>query len=427
MAWDASQYLGKGWAWTHYCAPEFLFKFQGFTWLEPLPEVGMFAVYAGMFVAGALIALGAYYRAAITFFFLAHTYAFLLSASQYLNHAYLISLIAFLLIWMPANRCLSVDAWRKPELRAKPTPRWARATLQGQVAVVYVFGAIAKLNPDWLAGVPIGQWLQHSAERNPLIGDLVAAPEVVPLVLWGGILFDLLIVPALVWRRTRVLAVLVSLGFHVSNSVLFEIGVFPWMMLGATTLFFAADWPRKVPGLRALFDEWEPPPTASGAPSRWLWLPLALWFAVQVGLPLRHHVYPGDVAWTEEGHPFAWRMKLRSKRGRATFRVRDPETGHEWRVYPEDELQPRQAHKMAGRPDLILQYAHHLAELEGERLGHPVEVRADAFVSLNYRPPQRFIDPEVDLTTRELSLRAYDWILPFTWTPAPSVLDHANE
>jgi vitamin K-dependent gamma-carboxylase len=421
MAWDASQYISKGWAWTLYCKPDFLFKYYGFEWVTPLPEFGMFAVHAGMFIAGALIALGAYYRTAITYFFLAHTYVFLLSATQYLNHAYLISLVAFLLMWMPANRCFSVDAWRDPELRARPTPRWCRFTLQTQVAIVYVFGAVAKLNADWIAGVPIGQWLGYSAHRNPLLADLIAAPVMIPMVVWGGILFDLLIVPLLLWRRTRWLAIGVSICFHVANSVLFEIGVFPWMMLGATTLFFAADWPRRVPGLRALLDEWEPNLDATGSAWRWLWLPVALWFAVQIAMPLRHHLYPGSVAWTEEGHQFSWRMKLRSKRGWASFRVLDPVTGNEWRIYPEDELDGRQAQKLAGRPDLIIQYARRIGEFERERLGHDVEVRVDAFMSLNYRPPQRYIDPEVDLSKQRMSLRPYPWILPFEWTPPPTV------
>src|SRR5690606_16357423 len=123
-------------------------------WVEPLSVNGMVAIYASMIVAGLLIALGAFYRVAITWYFIAHTYAFLLSASQYLNHAYLISLVAFMLIWMPANRCFAWDAARDERLRALPTPRWCRFTLVAQLAIVYLFGAIAKLNYDWLHGVP---------------------------------------------------------------------------------------------------------------------------------------------------------------------------------------------------------------------------------------------------------------------------------
>ncbi|MFO7563021.1 MAG: HTTM domain-containing protein [Enhygromyxa sp.] len=418
MAWDAWQYLSKGWAWTLYSNHAFMFKYWGFGWVEPLSANGMAGLYVGMFIASLLVAFGAFYRAAISFFFLAHTYAFLLEVSLFLNHAYLISLVAFLLIWIPANRCFAYDARRRPELAAQPTPRWCRFALQAQLAIVYGYGAIAKLNYDWIAGAPIAQWMQNSAARNPWAADIIAAPELVPIISWGGLLFDALIVPALLWRRTRALAVVVSLGFHLSNSILFEIGVFPWMMLAATTLFFAPDWPRRVPLLRDLLRPWDPQ-FSSSASARWVWVPVGVWLAVQIAMPLRHHLYPGDVAWTEQGALYSWRMKLRSKQGYASFRVRDPQADREWRVFPADELNRRQMNMMVGHPELILQYAHHLAEREGQRLGHPVEVRADVFTSLNYREPQRLIDPERDLAGERASLRAYDWILPFEWTEPP--------
>lgn len=415
MAWDAARYIAKGWAVEIYSHP-FLFKYWGFEWLTPLPGPGMLAVYVGMVVAAVLIAAGACYRAAIVYYFLAHTYVFLLSATHFLNHAYLISLVAFLLIWMPANRCLAIDAWRRGSLRELPTPRWCRFTLQAQVAIVYVFGAIAKLNGDWLAGVPVAQWLRNSAGRNPWAAELIASPEMVPLVVWGGIAFDLLIVPALLWRRTRTLAVVASVGFHVSNSILFHIGVFPWFMLGATTLFLEPNWPRRIPGLSELFERWQAPTTPQPQ-LRLLWAPVCLWLLVQVAMPLRHYLYPGNVMWTEQGQLYSWHMKLRAKSGQVTFRVRDPATGEEWRIFPEHKLGRWHGQRMAGRPELILQYAHHIAATEHARLGHPVEVRADAFASLNYRRPQRLIDPDRDLAQVHDSLLAYDWVLPFEWTP----------
>ncbi len=416
MAWDAARFLNKGWVASHYIEPDFLFKYPGFEWVTPLPEPGMTAVYVGMIISSLLIALGAFYRAAITYYFVAHTYTFLLAAEHYLNHHYLISLVAFLLLWMPANRCLSIDAWGRDDMRALATPRWCRFTLEAQLAIVYMFGAVAKLNSDWLNGVPIAQWLQNSADRNPWGAELIGSPAMVPVVLWGGILFDFLIVPALLWRPTRALAVGASVAFHLTNATLFDIGVFPWMMVGATTLFFEPDWPRRVPGLRSLVSGWVAPMTPPPSPIRAVWVPVCLWLAVQIAMPLRHHLYPGDVAWTEEGHNYSWRMKLRSKRGKVSFRVRDPQTNEEWRIYPAHELNGRQLRKMAGKPELILQYAHHLADVEREHLGRPVEVRADAFVSLNYRKPQRLIDPDRDLAAERASLRPYDWILPFTRT-----------
>jgi vitamin K-dependent gamma-carboxylase len=420
MAWDAARFLANDWVWSHYLKYEFDFKYTWFEWVKPLSEAGIINVYIAMIVSGIFIAMGFFYRASAVVYFIAHTYTFLLSATHYLNHHYLISLFAFIMIFMPADRFFSIDALRRPELRAMSTPRWGRFTLQAQIAIVYTFGAIAKMNYDWLHGVPVAQWMQNSASRNPWAADIIAAPEMVPLILWGGLLFDLLIVPALLWRRTRVAAIVVSILFHGANSVLFNIGVFPWMMLGATTLFFAADWPRKIPGVRALLQPWELQATPAPAWMRWVIIPMSVWLLLQIAMPLRHHLYPGPVAWTEEGHYYSWRMKLRSKRGFVTFRVRDPQTDEEWIIRPYRELGRRQYRQMTGRPELILQYAHHIADLESERIGRRVEVRADAFASLNYREPQRQIDPEVDLAKVQPSLLAYDWILPFEWTEPPA-------
>jgi vitamin K-dependent gamma-carboxylase len=431
MAWDAARFLANDWVYSHYIKPAFDFKYWGFEWVTSLSESGMIEVYLGMIIAGLFIAMGFFYRAAIVFYFIAHTYTFLLSATHYLNHHYLISVVAFMLMWMPAHRYFSIDALRRPELRALATPRWCRFTLQAQVAIVYFFGAIAKINYDWLNGVPIGQWMQNSAGRNPWAADVIGAPEMVPFIMWGGLMFDLLIVPALLWRRTRVLAIFASILFHCSNAVLFNIGVFPYMMLGATTLFLAADWPRKIPGLRTRMNEWEvpmmPAPSLIGA----VWVPVLAWLTLQVAMPLRHHLYPGDVAWTEEGHYYSWRMKLRSKQGYTTFRVRDPETGNEWIIDPDDALNKRQLRQMAGRPELILQYAHHIADFESQRIGRRVEVRADAFAALNYREPMRIVDPTVDLAAETSTLRPHSWILPFEWSEPPKVdysqLDSAVE
>lgn len=428
MAWDASRFLAKDWVWSHYLKYDFDFKYTWFEWVQPLSEAGIINVYIAMIIAGVFMAIGFFYRASAIVYFFAHAYTFLLSASYYLNHHYLIILISFSMIFMPANRCFSLDALRRPELRAMATPRWGRFTLQAQVAIVYFFGAVAKMNYDWIHGVPVGQWMQNSAHRNPWAADVIAAPEFVPIVVWGGILFDLLIVPALLWRRTRAVAVLVSVMFHCSNAILFNIGVFPWMMIGATTLFLADNWPRKVPGLRSLLGDWQAQTTPTPSLIRWVAVPVGIWLAVQIAMPLRHHLYPGPVAWTEEGHNYSWRMKLRSKRGYVTFRVRDPLTGDEKIVRPQRDLGRRQYRQMVGRPELILQYARHLADIESERLGRRVEVRADAFTSLNYRPPQRMIDPAVDLAKQKPSLRAYDWILPFEWSeppqPGPFVPEH---
>jgi vitamin K-dependent gamma-carboxylase len=420
MAIEAGRYLGSGWIRAYYFDVAYRFKYMGFEWVEPLPYPAMIVLFALLTVAGLAMAVGIFYRAATLVLLVGHLYVFLLSATHYLNHIYLLLLLLLLMLFVPADRAASIDSRLRPSRARREVPSWARALLAGQVSLVYVFGGIAKLNPDWVAGRPIRQWLVLALREAPWRAEIITAPWFAEVIVWGGIAFDLCIVPLLVWRRTRALAVLASFGFHLTNAYLFNIGVFPWAMLIATTLFFDPSWARRIPKvgprLSAEIDRGQALPRAASEP-RLLERPVAwamtVWFAVQLFLPLRHHLYPGDVAWTEEGHYFSWRMKLRSKSGTVKFIVTDPSTGERWVLEAADELTRRQAAKMAAKPDLILQYAQVLARRYEAERGGPVEIRADVQVALNYHPPRRLIDPDVDLAKVRPSLAPSDWILRY--------------
>jgi vitamin K-dependent gamma-carboxylase len=416
MVIEALRYLASGWVRAYYFDVAYLFKYMGFEWVQPLPYPAMIGLFCVLVVAGLAMALGIFYRAATLVLLLGYLYVFLLDATHYLNHIYLLLLLLFLLLFLPADRALSLAARRRPARARREVPTWVRALLVGQISMVYVFGGIAKLNPDWVAGRPIRQWMVLALRQAPWRAEIITAPWFSEIIVWGGIAFDLGIVPLLLWRRTRALAVVASLGFHLTNAYLFSIGVFPWAMLIATTLFFDPSWPRRLPWLGPRLGEAiDRGSELHGAASlrpivAW---GLTVWFTVQLFLPLRHHLYPGDVAWTEEGHYFAWRMKLRSKSGTVRFRLTDPETGEQWVVHPREELNRRQASKMAAKPDLVLQYAHHLARRHAQERGRPVEVRADVSVALNYHPKRRLIDPDVDLAKVRPSLAPSDWILRY--------------
>ena len=139
---------------------------------------------------------------------------------------------------------------------------------------------------------------------------------------------------------------------------------------------------------------------------------IALWLVFQVLFPLRHLLYPGSPSWTEEGHRFAWQMKLRDKKANPYFTVRVPEKRLSWRVWPEAFLLPHQT-SMRTEPDMILQFAHYLEQFWRENYGFDdVEVRVRACASLNGRPAALLIDPDRDLTNVRRSLRPADWILP---------------
>ncbi len=139
---------------------------------------------------------------------------------------------------------------------------------------------------------------------------------------------------------------------------------------------------------------------------------LVLFALAQILIPLRHWAYPGNVRWNEDGYRFSWRVLLTEKHGHVRFRVRDPATGEERVVLPEEHLTPLQAERMATQPDMILSTARIIA-LDYERKGAAgAEVRADAFVAFNGREAARFIDPDADLARIEPGLWPKRFVLP---------------
>jgi hypothetical protein len=134
-------------------------------------------------------------------------------------------------------------------------------------------------------------------------------------------------------------------------------------------------------------------------------------------VPLRHFVYPGNASWTEEGHLFAWRMRLRNKMGVVQFQVTDPKSGQQWVVEPKLHMNKFRAGKLASRPGMILRYAHFLRDEFARRgVAGPI-VNAWAMVSMNGRAPQPLVDHTVDLAkVPHTVLGHWDFVLP--WDPA---------
>jgi hypothetical protein len=314
----------------------------------------------------------------------------------------------------PAGAAFALDARGRPHRGT--VPAWAVGVFRFQLAVVYVFGGLAKLNPDWLLRAqPLRVWLAASVDL-PLVGPLLELPAAAYVFSIGGALFDLGIVPLLLWRRTRPWAYALVVAFHVMTWLLFPIGIFPWLMIGLTPIFFAPSWPRdlaaRVRGRRAAARQPDAP-ARSAAPAAArreaaIVAALALYALVQVLVPLRGLLAPGNGYWTERGFRFAWKVMVMEKNGDAVFHVRDVATGRTRDVDPRTRLTKQQARMMATQPDMIAAFARTLAA-EAAAHGQTVEVRADVFASLNGRPSRRLVDPRVDLARAPAD---GDWVLP---------------
>lgn len=469
-AWEALHFLDDGRIREIYLEPDFLFTWWLFDWVKPHHGFGVYLHFVLLVVAGLLVAAGLFYRWAAIVQFLGMTYFFLLDKAPYLNHRYLACLFAFLLIVAPAHSAYSLDARRKPWVRSATVPAWSVALLRFQVGVPYFFAGVAKLNFDWLfRAEPLRAYLLVRTDF-PLIGRFFPSEPFIWGMAIGSAALDLTAPFLLLHRRTRVAAYGLTLVFHLINARLFNIGIFPWMMIVATTVFFDPDWPRRLAatlrtggrsvraaivggfavgfvlggflphtfsavkaaaagfGVAVLVFHVLPQPirkapcTQPAASAPWrrfvsarplAWF-LAIWVAIQILVPLRHLLYPGNTHWTEEGHRFSWNLLVREKRAFGAFYVTDRSTGERWIEDPSIHLHQDQIDKLFTKPDLMVQFAHYLERYYREQSGiEDLEIRVESQVGLNTRVPQELVDPDVDLTTigRPYILPA-DWIVP---------------
>ncbi|MDC6353499.1 MULTISPECIES: HTTM domain-containing protein [unclassified Robiginitalea] len=405
--------IATGWVRRYLVEPEFTFTFIGFEWLQPLPGPGMYVYYALMGLLGIAIALGYRYRLSIILFTLLWTGTYLMQKTAYNNHYYLLILISGLMCFLPAHRARSLDAKRRPEIRTDTMYTAVKWTVVLQLFIVYTYAAIAKIYDDWLDFSFIGLLMAGKADY-PLIGTILQEPWVHRCIGLFGIAFDFLIIPLLLWKPTRKWAFGASIFFHLFNSVVFQIGIFPYLSLAFTAFFFEPETIRRTFFPTKAAGQWQPP---SGRP-RYAGILLgvgALYFTLQVFLPIRHYAIPGDVLWTEEGHRMSWRMMLRSRRGTIQFRIVDKATGISEPVKPENYLTPRQYRKVLAYPDFIWQFAQYLKKSYALQ-GKDIAVYAAGNLRINRQPAAPFIDPEVDLAAEPWDhFRHHRWILPAPW------------
>ncbi len=411
------RFIWLGWVDDHYIEPIFHFKYFGFEWISSAPPTLLYAIHGLMIVAALGVMIGYYYRISIALLLLAFTYTELIDIVYYLNHYYFVSIMLFMLLFAPAHRHFSVDAWRKPEIATTAIPTFWIFIFQFMLAIVYTYAGLAKINYTWLfEALPLKIWLP-AADAIPIIGPLFTWKPMPYIFSWVGMIYDCTIVIWLLWSRTRPLAYLLVIIFHVLTGILFQIGVFPLVMIAATLLFFSERWHLRILTLlRRIFKLKIVPVANVGNHFRPIARPAliaaGIFFAFQLIFPWRYLCYPGNVFWTEEGYRFSWRVMLMEKAGTATFYVKDGETGREGVVVNSEFLNPHQEKQMAMQPDLILQFAHFLAEhYQAEGLTNP-GVRAEVYVTLNAASSQLLIDPNRDLTQLRDGWQPKDWILP---------------
>ncbi|TVZ52501.1 HTTM domain-containing protein [Dokdonia sp. Hel_I_53] len=417
-AWGA---LATGWVRRILVNPEFTFNFIGFDFLQTFPGPGpqMYGWFAVMGIFGVMVMLGYKYRIAIIGYAIMWSVVYLMQKTAYNNHYYLLMLLLWIMALLPANAAFSIDARFRESVRDISMPRWVTLLIILQLWIVYTYASIAKLYPDWLdATVP--QILMRGRSDYRIVGDLLQERWVHWTISYVGILFDGLIIPLLLWKRTRKWAFFISIFFHLFNSIVFQIGIFPYMSLAFCVFFFE---PKTIH--RLFLTRWKPYYYAGDTDvvtledsnvsiphyKNLMLMAFGIYFLVQIALPLRQHFIKDKVLWTEEGHRLSWRMMLRSKGGAVTFTMEDKATGKRRVLNYKEYLTKNQQRNIRSKPDIIWQFAQYVKR-EQQALGKDVAIYVKCRVRVNGRPSKLLIDPEVDLASVKWDhLRHNEWVL----------------
>ncbi|MEP6261514.1 MAG: HTTM domain-containing protein [Gillisia sp.] len=410
LAIEAFGAIFTGWIRRTLIEPSETFNFIGFEFLQPLPGDGMLYYYGVMGLFGVLVMLGLKYRLSIIAYTIMWSGVYLMQKSSYNNHYYLLMLLCIIMSFLPAHRNASIDAWRDPALRTNSMPRWVWVAIVLQMWIVYTYAAIAKIYPDWF-DTTFPALLMSSKQNYWLVGEFLQQTWVHYTIAWYGFLFDLLVIPLLFWRRTRIFIFIAAIFFHLFNSFIFHIGIFPYLALALAIFFFPTRSVNKL-FFRGKKPYYEAKEILVPSYKKPLLIIFAVWFLVQIGLPVRHHFFEDNVLWTEEGHRLSWRMMLRSKGGNSVFKVVEKGSTDTIYVQTEDYLTRKQQGAISSKPDMIWQFAQRLKR-EYTKEGKEVQVFVDASVRVNGRPARRFIDPKVDLANEKWQhFKHHDWILP---------------
>lgn len=404
IACESFMAIYNGWIDAILIKPKFTFSFIGFEWLQPLPGNSMYFYFALIGLTGIGIMLGFKYRLNIVLFSFLLSGVYFMQKEVYYNHYYLLLIISSLLFFLPANQEKSLDVkfgWKK---KSTTIPQWVVLIFITLIGIVYTYAAFAKFYPDWLDGTFTKILLQRITAR-PYLLELFSQKWFYTSFAYAGILFDLLIVPLLLYKRTRNYAFVISILFHIFNSITLRIGIFPYLALCFTVFFYEPEI------IRRLFfkEKIEVENSLNYYRKKLVYYFIFPFFLIQLLLPLRHHLIKGDVLWTEEGHRLSWRVMLRERTGNIKIKIVDNENKKEFLYNYSKELTYIQSKQLAVRPDFIWQYCQ---RIKREFKGKDISIYIDCKNSINNKPFQTLIDPNFDMAKAKWNYFWHnEWIL----------------
>ncbi|MEZ5009046.1 MAG: HTTM domain-containing protein [Chitinophagales bacterium] len=363
---------------------EVLFKYYFFEWVNLLPQHWLVAIIVMMKVAAVLIVIGFLYRIAILLYLLGYLYFFLVDMSHYNNHYYLLILFLGFMLVVDADKLFSIKNFFKRK-KTYTIPNWQLVLFKFQVVWVYFCAGLVKLNYDWLSGWTMRTAIFKGADfaDNPFFHSMFF----VYFYSWSGLIFDLCIGFLLLFKRTRLLAIIAIISFHLINAQTLSIGIFPFLMIWVSILFFQPNWPidlwNRIVNKKIDANIENTASKKVFTANKWIVGGIGVYFLVQLFLPVRHHFIKGNVDWTGEGVMFAWRMKSAGRsgmEGRYNIYLYDKITNNE--IDASIRLSDRQRKFILYKPILVLQIRDHLLKKLG-RDKEDVRMELDIVCSIN--------------------------------------------
>ncbi|ESO88963.1 hypothetical protein LOTGIDRAFT_182855 [Lottia gigantea] len=409
-------------------------RFPLFNFLKPLPLEWMYIVYFVMLIGATGIMLGFQYRFSCLCFLLPYWYIFFLDKTSWNNHSYLYGILAFLLTISDANRYWSLDGFFSKKYRNCHVPLWNYTLLRTQVFLVYFIAGLKKLDFDWVYGYSMQNLSSHWV-FDPF--KLLLTEEQIDLFIVhiGGLIIDISVGFLLFFDKTRLLGMVMCSSFHLMNSQMFNIGMFPWMMLATQVIFCYTDWPRRIfksisancqlftpeeedlqPNDHCIYHKQhikteDSPPIKSSLYHKLSSLGTILFLLLQLVLPYSHGITKGYNNWTNGLYGYSWDMMIHSwsvQHIRLTYI--DKDTGTTGYLNPQAWVGSR---RWSSHADMLKQHAHCIADhLKAYNITN-VALYFDVWKSINDRFQQRMFDPKVDILSEEWSpFKETPWLMP---------------
>ncbi len=397
---------------------KYLLKYDFFTWVKITSPENLELLFLVAMLFSVLYTVGFLYRIASTVMFLCWTYIFLLDVGHYNNHYYLNCILLFFSIFVNGDAFLSVKSYFKG---VRMIPNWNVSFFKLQMFVVYFYGAIAKLNIDWLKGLPLQYWL---GEDFSLLGIIPPDYSFV-FMAWFGLFFDFFVGFMLFHNKLKYYSLLFIVPFHLTNHFIWSIGTFPWMAIGICVFYFNDELTALFSKKKNQFTGLKKSPKLVKYVSSSL---LVFYAVVQVLMPLRQYLIPGETSWHGYGNYFAWRMMLADKQGAAKVVLYTEDNQKLGDVRIQDYMNVLQFARMIHIPMHFVRFAHFLDQEikkypQNQSLGD-VKVKVSAFKTLNNRPFAPLIDSTVDLSNVQYQvLKKGNFIIPYVNTKNKMELD----